>query len=275
MKSFKATVSRFFSEPTSLIEVLRKLTSAPDELLYEATEKGAVWIQEKGRGKTLRLRSPEKKINPLDVIYIYIDAKVLKFSEPHGVKLISENKHYGIWIKPAGVVPQGTQTGDHASLLRYVEKQKNKEVFLIHRLDRETEGVMVVGYSSEAAAKLSKLFQDNKVKKIYEAIVLGELEKGLKRTIDLTLDDKEAITHFEVLGNQNGKSLLRIELKTGRLHQIRRHLDGIGYPIIGDPKYGKNNKNRAGLKLLAFALSFEDPWTKKTETWQLEEHLSL
>ncbi|MBA2403738.1 MAG: RNA pseudouridine synthase, partial [Bdellovibrionales bacterium] len=94
-------------------------------------------------------------------------------------------------------------------------------------------------------------------------IVRGEIERGHRQTITDSLDGKEAITHFEVLANSNGKSLLTIKIDTGRLHQIRRHLDIIGFPIMGDPKYGTNNKNRQGLMLLAKSLNFIDPWTKK------------
>lgn len=275
MKTFKATVQRFFNGPTPVIEVLKKLTPTPEPLLREAIEKGAVWLQEKGRGKILRTRTPEKLLHPTDIITLFLDLKVLRFPEAQGVKLIFENKHYSVWFKPAGVVPQGTQAGDHASLLRFVEKHRGKEVFLIHRLDRETAGLMVVGHTSEAAAKLSRLFQDNHVTKIYEAVVLGDMEPGHKQTIDQSLDDKRAITHIEVMASKDNKSLIKVVLETGRLHQIRRHLDGIGYPLMGDPKYGKNNKNKEGLQLLAQSLSFKDPWSQELSTWSLDQHLAV
>jgi tRNA pseudouridine32 synthase/23S rRNA pseudouridine746 synthase len=134
---------------------------------------------------------------------------------------------------------------------------------------------MIVGYSSEAAAKLSDLFQKNQITKTYQAIVLGEMEKGTRQTINESLDGKEAVTHFEVLANKEGKSLLIVWIETGRLHQIRRHLDFIGHPVMGDPKYGRGNKNRDGLKLLAKSLKFLDPWTRKTVEMSLSEDLSL
>jgi tRNA pseudouridine32 synthase/23S rRNA pseudouridine746 synthase len=101
------------------------------------------------------------------------------------------------------------------------------------------------------------------------------LERGHRQTITDSLDGKEAITHFEVLGNGNGRSLLLINIDTGRLHQIRRHLDIIGYPVMGDPKYGKGNKNREGLQLLAKSLNFIDPWTRQSVEMSVETDLSI
>src|SRR5690606_29096860 len=131
---------------------------------------------------------------------------------------VADNEHFGIWFKEAGVVPQGTQTGDHASLLRFVERKKKQDVYLVHRLDRETAGLMVIAYNSKTAAKLSDLFQKNLVKKEYEAIVLGSLRPGHKQTIDVALDDKKAITHIEVIDSNEQQSLLKVGIETGRLH---------------------------------------------------------
>ena len=148
-------------------------------------------------------------------------------------------------------------------------------MYLVHRIDRETEGLMIVAYHSKAAAYFSDLFQKNKVFKEYEAIVLGEMEKGYKETIAASLNDKEAITHIEVMDSKNNRSLLKVKIETGRLHQIRRHLDFLGHPIMGDPKYGKGNKNREGLKLVASHLAFHDPWGQKLQSFYLPNHLSL
>jgi len=261
MRTFNINVSKYFTAKIKLGEVLHKVTSLDPSILSDAAQKGAVWIQKGGKGKILKLRSTDAIVDPDDKVNFYYDPRVLSYPELTNAECVLETQDYGIWIKPAGVLPQGTQTGDHTALLRIIEKLKKKEVYLIHRLDRETEGLMVVGYTSDAASRLSDLFAKNKIIKTYQAIVKGELERGLRKTITDSLDGKEAITHFEVLENVNGKSLLEIRIDTGRLHQIRRHLDGIGYPIMGDPKYGKGNKNREGLKLLAKSLAFKDPWT--------------
>jgi tRNA pseudouridine32 synthase/23S rRNA pseudouridine746 synthase len=275
MKIYKSEVKKHFSQRIALGEFLMKLTTLPPKELGDVASKGGVWIQRKGKGKILRIRSLKEMIEPTDIIMVNYDPKVLKLPEVTNLEAIYEDQNYGVWVKPAGVVPQGSQSSDHASVLRYVEKVKNKEVFLVHRLDRETEGLMIVAYHSKAAALLSDLFQKNKIHKEYEAIVLGEMERGHKETIKASLDDKEAVTHLEVIGNKNNQSLLRITIETGRLHQIRRHLDFIGHPIMGDPKYGKGNKNREGMKLIASSLSFDDPWADKIMNFQLPQHLTL
>lgn len=275
MRTFNIIVSKYFTEKTKLGVVLQKSTSMTPDVLADAAAKGGVWHQKGGKGKILRLRSLDILIAPEDKLTLYYDPRVLSFPELTEAKCLYETPHYGIWLKAAGVMPQGTQVSDHTSLLRYVEKFKKKEAYLIHRLDRETEGLMIIGYTSEGAAKLSDLFQRNKIVKTYQAIVKGEIERGHRQTISDSLDGKEAITHFEVLANGNGRSLLSVKIDTGRLHQIRRHLDIIGHPVMGDPKYGQGNKNRDGLKLLAKSLNFEDPWTRKRIEMTVEIDLTL
>jgi len=275
MRTFNIHVSKYFTSKTKLGEVLHKVTSIPQDALAQAAIKGAVWIQKNGKGKILRIRSIDSLVAPEDKINFYYDPRVLSFIEISEAKCIYECSHYGVWVKAPGVMPQGTQASDHTSLLRYVEKVKKKEVYLIHRLDRETEGLMIIGYTSEAAAKLGDLFQKNKIYKTYQAIVRGEIEQGRKQTINESLDGKEAITHIESLLKKDGKTLLSVSIETGRLHQIRRHLDFIDLPVMGDPKYGRGNKNRDGLKLLAKSLKFLDPWTNQTVDLCVESDLSL
>lgn len=262
-------------ESGPLSALLSASSKIPPAKIDEAAYKGAVWLQKGGRGKILKERNSGYPLKPGDIVTFYFDQRVLSMPELAFAECLEETPHYGIWLKKAGVVTQGTQTGDHTSLLRYIEKKRKKEPFLIHRLDRETEGLTVIGYTSEGAAKLSSLFQENKVKKIYEAVVLGSLTPGKKETVDASLDDKEAITHFEVLDSSEDVSLLRVVIETGRLHQIRRHLDHIGHPVMGDPKYGRGNKNKKGLQLLASSISFIDPWEKKEKTWTLPHHLTV
>lgn len=275
MRTFHILTAKYSKVKTKLGEVLQKSTSMSLDVLADAADKGGVWFQKGGKGKILRIRSLDLPISPEDKITFYYDPRILSFPELSEANCFHETAHYGIWLKVAGVLPQGTQVSDHTSLLRYVEKLKQKETYLIHRLDRETEGLMIIGYSSEGAAKLSDLFQKNKITKTYQAIVKGEIERGHKQTINELLDGKEAITHFEVLSNGQGSSLLSIKIDTGRLHQIRRHLEFIGHPVMGDPKYGRGNKNKDGLKLLAKSLSFVDPWTKRPVDISVSTDLSI
>lgn len=271
MKVFKLTAKES-STISALLTGPSKLTPAK---IAEACDKGAVWLQKEGKGKILRQRNASMALKAGDIVTLYYDPRVLSYPAIKTAECLEETEHYGIWMKEAGVVTQGTQAGDHTSLFRFVEMSKKRTTFLVHRLDRETAGLMVIAYTSEAAAKLSKLFQDNKIKKTYEAVVLGTMTPGRKETITASLDDKEAVTHFEVLDSTESVSLLKVDIETGRLHQIRRHLDHIGHPVMGDPKYGKGNKNKEGLKLLASSLSFMDPWARKQKTWSISRHLTV
>lgn len=271
MRVFKSIVK----ESATLSALLSTSSRLPPEKISDACVKGAVWLQKGGRGKILRERNPNFLLKPSDIVTFYYDQKILSMKALESAECIEETRHYGVWIKKAGVVTQGTQAGDHTSLLRFVELSRKRETFLVHRLDRETEGLTLIAYTSEGAAKLSALFQENKIQKTYEAVVLGTITPGISRTITASLDGKEAITHYKVVDSNERESLLRIEIETGRLHQIRRHLDFAGYPVMGDPKYGKGNKNRDGLKLLASSLSFQDPWEKKTKSWTVPYNLTV
>ena len=273
MKVFKVKVQKNFPQGGTLGEVLSKATNLPIEKISEAAQKGAVWLQRNGKGKILREREVATRLKPEDLVTLNYDERILSQKIKIEPTEIATTKNYSVWYKPAGMITQGSEVGDHTSLLRFVELKYKKVPFLIHRLDRETAGLVIIGLTSEGAAKLSALFQENKIQKIYQAVVLGRMKKGLTQTINISLDGKESITHFEVLEEFEESCLVRVELETGRLHQIRRHMDFIGHPVMGDPKYGKGNKNRTGLKLLAKALSFVDPWDKSPKNYECVENL--
>jgi tRNA pseudouridine32 synthase / 23S rRNA pseudouridine746 synthase len=256
-------------------DALMLLSKLPLEKVQDAALKGAVWIQRKGQGKILKIRTINELVYPTDKLSFYYDPRILSIPEVKESECLFQDKNFGIWFKDVGVVSQGTQAGDHTSLLRYVEKKLNKETFLVHRLDRETDGLMIIAYNGKAAGVLGDLFQKHLIKKTYQAVVKGTLTPGKKETINMSLDDKEAITHYEVIDSTEAQSLLHVTIETGRLHQIRRHLDGIGYPVMGDPKYGQGNKNRQGLQLLAKSLEFQDPWSQKTHFFEVSKNLTL
>jgi tRNA pseudouridine32 synthase/23S rRNA pseudouridine746 synthase len=121
---------------------------------------------------------------------------------------------------------------------------------------------MLFAYTQNAARLFSEIFQNRKVKKFYKVEVIGIIKNDTGE-IDKQLDKKEARTTFKVLERTEFTTKLLVEIHTGRLHQIRRHFDMIGHPVLGDPKYGAGNKNTDGLQLQAFQLIFIDPFTKK------------
>jgi tRNA pseudouridine32 synthase/23S rRNA pseudouridine746 synthase len=172
---------------------------------------------------------------------------------------------WSAWVKPAGLLTQGTPFGDHASLLRLVEKALDRPAFPVHRLDREVEGLVLVAHDERAAAALSELFRTGKVVKRYRAEVLGDVASALGRegVVETPLDGKDARTSWRVVAcdAERGATTLDVTIETGRQHQIRRHLESIGHPVMGDPRYGAGNKNRDGMRLAAVFLAFEEPFT--------------
>jgi tRNA pseudouridine32 synthase/23S rRNA pseudouridine746 synthase len=231
--------------------------------IKDAMAKGAVWLSRDGR-RLGRLRGVTQLLRKGDHLQLFYDEEVLAFVPPEPA-LIADLDGYSVWWKPSGLMTQGSQYGDHASLERLVLKRfgSKREVFIVHRLDREASGLVLVAHTSQMAGKLSELFRKNEIEKEYRADVLGS--PGTKATIDAALDDKPAITEYEVLGFDESENVaeVRVFIRTGRKHQIRRHFEKIGHPVMGDPRYGDGNKNREGLRLEAVALRFICPVTGK------------
>ncbi len=241
--------------------------------IEDAMNKGAVWIRRRNRGRPGRLRKATAPVFGGDYIELHYDERLLA-ARPTEARCISDQGRYSVWHKPAGLLAQGTMFGDHCSLLRQADLffKTSREVFLVHRLDRETAGLMLVAHDRDAAAKLSALFREKKIIKEYSAVVLGDLSTtGTEGVIRLPLDGKPAVTGFEVRSYdaERNTTEVNVVIGTGRLHQIRRHFDMIGFPVMGDPKYGKGNKNTEGMKLSALSLRFRCPFTGRDVEYEL------
>lgn len=240
-------------ENLSALDFLKSKTELSKETLKKLFSNGAVWLVRKGQHRLRRLTS-ELRVG--DEIRLYFDDQLLNLEAPAGI-LIEENKDWGVWFKPAGLLSQGTQYGDHCALLRQVEKL-HRDVFLVHRLDREVAGLMVFAYSKKAAAYFSQNWNTDKISKEYQAKVLGKWKLASPYSCQIPLENKPAETVIECLQKKNEFSFLRLKIKTGKYHQIRQHLNLLGHPVMGDPDYGLNNKNRDGMKLMATRLDFID-----------------
>lgn len=272
---FKATVTT--KQTGSVCDFLSAQTGLSKTRVKDAMNKGAVWLKN-NKGRMKRLRRVSVKLIPGDQVEFYYDEKTLALQPPEAVCL-KDLKHYSVWYKPTGLLSQGTQYGDHCSLMRQAELHfgLSREIFLVHRLDREASGVMLLAHSKAAAAKLSALFQKNLVIKKYQVEVLGNLsEKGEHGTIDLLLDARPSLTEFTVRSytQETNSSAADVIIKTGRLHQIRRHFDMIGHPVIGDPKYGIGNKNSGRMKLSAVSISFRCPFLDQDVVYSLPQNTS-
>lgn len=215
------------------------------------------------------------------------------------VKVLYEDNHLIAVFKPAGMLVQGDETGDLClmdEVKKYLKEKYNKpgQVFLglLHRLDRPVSGVVLFAKTSKGAARLSEQIRTHKVKKVYQALVEGHVKKEKATLINwirkdeqknkVTLFDKEtpnslfAELEYKVLKSNAKNSLLEINLKTGRPHQIRSQLAYIGHPIIGDLKYGaKETLPDNSIALCSVSFTFETATGGEIKTATVEPPFNL
>ena len=202
------------------------------------------------------------------------------------LNVLYEDNHIIVVEKPVNIPSQGDKTGDEDMLTiikKYIKEKYNKpgDVYLglVHRLDRPTGGVMVFAKTSKAASRLSEQVRDKEIHKKYLCIVDGKLEKDKNTWRDYLLknektnmskvvnegtkNSKEAILDYEVLkyNEEINLSVVKVNLHTGRHHQIRVQFASRNHSLCGDQKYGSRGRGKQ-LSLWAYSLSFIHP-TKK------------
>lgn len=193
-----------------------------------------------------------------------------------GDLILYKDHHLLALNKPAGMPAQEDPSGD-PSLHRLAMAYAHRDLYLVHRLDRRVSGVMLFAKHKAAAADLARQWEQQSVRKVYLAFVsLDEARAGDTLTHYLTYDKGKTIVHdhpvdgadeavlaFEPIFKLEQYMLLRIELQTGRKHQIRAQLAAAGMPIKGDVKYGAKRTNPEGhIDLHAWSLSFLHPSTR-------------
>jgi tRNA pseudouridine32 synthase/23S rRNA pseudouridine746 synthase len=180
--SLKKTVGP--DDPQSAVDFLAQHTDLSKVRIKNAMNKGAVWLK-KAKGKQNRIRRATTVLRMGDHLSLYYDQKLLALNPPPA-ECIRDLKRYSVWFKPAGLMTQGTRYGDHCSLLRQVELffKNTRQVFLIHRLDREAAGLVLVAHDQGAAGKLSHLFQNRSIFKHYRAQVRGNLAQTNRQSLN-------------------------------------------------------------------------------------------
>ncbi len=257
---FRKTISN--TDSRTLIDVLAAHSGLSKTRVKRAMNLGAAWLQRAG-APMRRVRRASTQIEPGDVAVLYYDERILDLIPP-AAHCVRDLKRYSIWHKPPGMMTQGSRFGDHCALIRQVELhfRRARPALAVHRIDREADGLVLVAHERKAAALLSELLRNGSIEKQYLVWVRGNLfqqrDQGL---IDLSLDGRPASTRYTVLEYDAAadQSRVQVQILTGRRHQIRRHFDMIGHPVMGDPRYGTGNKNRDGLRLSAYALAFDCP----------------
>ncbi len=170
--------------------------------------------------------------------------------------VIEDNENFLVINKQSGV-PVQAGTKSYKNIIDILKETKffiDYKPYIVHRLDKETSGILIIAKNRNYAQLLTSLFRLRRIHKTYHAIVIGEVDFSKKTLIDnLIIYEKnkkniqKAITHVKVLRKNNKFSLLELNPVTGRKHQIRKQLVNIGYPIVGDKKYFINkirfNKN--------------------------------
>ncbi len=250
------------------IDVLSAHTPLSRQKLKEAMTKGAIWLK-KTTGARRRLRRAKTSLAKGDLLELHYDAHILASQVPDP-ELIVDKLDYSVWYKPQNMFSQGSKFADHCAITRWVEKNHypKRAVYLVHRLDRAASGLMLLAHKQQAAAKLSKLFSTRKIEKRYSVTVAGNFDLPLPFVMDSPIDGKFA--HSTVLQAKPGtiQSDLVVEIKTGRKHQIRRHLSELGWPVLGDSLYGDGQQTES-LHLVASYLAFVCPVSNAPVEYQI------
>lgn len=192
------------------------------------------------------------------------------------LNVLYEDNHIIVVVKPYNVLSQGDSTGDISimdMIKEYIkvkyEKSGNVYLGLVHRLDRPVGGIMVFARTSKAAKRLCNDFNSHNITKKYLAIVHGKInssgelidyiEKDSNGKSFISSNGKKAVLSYELVeyNSMNNCSLVSIDLKTGRHHQIRVQFASHGYPLVGDQKYGRADNKQ--ICLFAYNLSFKHP----------------
>lgn len=229
------------------------------------------------------------KVNSGDKIEITIPEPKKIDLKPQDIKveivyedndIIVVNKPKGLVVHPAVGNPDGTLVNAIMNICKDSLSGIGGEVRpgIVHRLDKDTTGLLIVAKNDKAHINLSEQIKNREVKKIYIALVRGNIPEN-EATINMPIgrstkdrkkmavvkNGKEAVTHFKVIDRFKNYTLLEIKIDTGRTHQIRVHMAEIGYPVVGDMVYsnGKNEFGLEGQMLHAKSLDFKHPITGK------------
>jgi 23S rRNA pseudouridine955/2504/2580 synthase len=219
--------------------LIRELKGVPLSHIYRILRKGEVRVNKKRIKQTYRLQLGDvvrippistgpKSIPPDPSRFQYLKDRVVYEDET----LIILNKPQGLAVHEGSNIQSGL-----IEALRVVYPEF-PQLELVHRLDKETSGLIMIAKSRSTMKLLHDMLRNREIKKTYQAVVVGRWPKGLNK-VDLVLEgDKESVTTFQILEYRAKTTLIEAHPLTGRTHQIRLHCQASGYPIVGDPLYG-------------------------------------
>lgn len=273
VEGFDGRLDRYLSE------ALSKTRSFVQKII----EEGNVWVNQ------TRVLKPAYKVKSGDIIKVVIpEPKQLSLvAQDIDIEVVYEDEHLAVINKPRGmVVHPGAGNFENTLVNALLHKFRGKlssingviRPGIVHRLDKDTSGLLVVAKTDEAHIKLSEALKSHQIKRIYYAICEGVLKEDSgvvnapigrhpvnRLKMAVVPNGKEAVTYFEVLERFDKYTFIKLRLKTGRTHQIRVHMSYIGYPLLGDSTYGraKNEFGVQGQVLHAGEIEFVHPITSE------------
>ena len=243
-----------------------KVINLPHSLLEKILRQNKIKVNKKKTKSSYRLQTG-------DLIEIYDISKLKPVDKKEKIKylpkkkeigtyddyVIEDNENFIVINKPTGIpVQSGTKSFKNIiDILKNTKYFENSKPFIVHRLDKETSGVLIIAKNRKYAQLFTSLFRIRKIHKTYLAIVYGKVEKSIKVMKDDLIyyeNNKKivqkAISNLKIIKSNEGYSYLELNPITGRKHQLRKQLLKIGCPIIGDDKYFLNDRKRIKIKNL-------------------------
>ena len=265
----------------------RNVCEAPQSLIEKNIRNGKIKVNNKKKKSSYKLQENDQifvynfnfKTNKNKKNKLKYRATKKELSSSSSM-FVENNENFVVINKPAGIAVQsGTKSRRNIlDILRNTKEFEGASPYPVHRIDKETTGVLVVAKNRKYAQLFTSLFRIRKIHKTYLGIVIGELQKNKDTLVDeLFHYEREkkvktkAITHFTVIDSNNNYSLLKLNPETGRKHQLRKQLLIHGYPILGDSKYrmSVNSGKKNTLMLHAYKINFSIGGTKYNFTAEL------
>jgi len=250
----------------SLLELLGEMApESSKNTLRSWIEKGRVTIDGKKASRANQIVEKDQEVA------LGIKKKFL----PMGLKILYEDRDLVVIEKPIGLLSVATDIETVATAHALLKRQDEaRTVYPIHRLDKDTSGLLVFAYSLKAKEGLKAQLEKRTMSREYRALVHGHPTKGIWKCglrenkqfivhVCPPSKGKVAVTHYEILKKRGEKALLKLNLETGRKHQIRVQAAHAGYPVVGDSKYGLAEDAGKRLHLHAVHLTFIHPISQK------------
>lgn len=219
--------------------LIRELKGVPLSHIYRVVRKGEVRVNKKRIDQTYKLQVGDivrippmstgpKSIPPDPARFQYLKDRIVYEDDT----LFILNKPHGLAVHDGSNIQSGLIEALRVVFPEYPQLE------LVHRLDKETSGLIIITKSRSVLKLLHEMLRERKIKKTYQAVVVGRWPKGLNK-VDIVLEgDKESVTTFQILEHREKTTLIEAHPLTGRTHQIRLHCQASGHSIVGDPLYG-------------------------------------